>query len=284
MKAQILIQERLRQRMLEAKLKNPQVSVRGLAKQLKLPAGTVSLVLLGKRKLSSKLAMKFADALYFDPMERARLEAAFSTEKKPSRKSKGSLLSKSETEEKFKPEALKLSADQFHVMKDWYYFAILNLTYTDDFKNEPEWIASRLNLKPEEVTDAIERLENLGLLKVNTQGKLKRTHKQLSTSDQIQNLSLRYSHYQNLELAKKSLDQNEINDRDFSWLTLPVNFDRMNEMKIMIREFQDQFLEKFGEEKNVTEVVRVAVQLFPLTTIKPKTNMVAIATKKEKRK
>lgn len=272
MNAQILIQDRLRQRMLEAKAKNVHVSVRGLAKQLKLPAGTVSLVLLGKRRLSLKLAMRFAEALYFDPMERARLEAAFSKDKKTPRKPKGASLNLFETEEKFKPDALKLSADQFHVMKDWYYFAILNLTYTDGFNNDPEWIASRLNLKVEQVSEAIDRLIRLGLLKTDIQGKLKRTHKILNTSDQIQNLSLRYSHYQNLELAKISLDQNELNERDFTWLTVPVDFTRMSEMKIMIREFQDQFLEKFGEEKRANEVVRVAVQLFPLTAVAKKEN------------
>lgn len=261
MKAQQLIQERLRQRLLEIKLKNPSVSVRGFAKQLKLPAGTVSLVLLGKRKISQKLATKFAQALYFDPIEMARVQDEYASIKEARKKTP----QPRKPADKLKPENLRLSADQFHVMKDWYYFAILNLISTDDYQHDADWIASRIAIKPEIAKEALERLERLKLVTRTASGTIKRQHQKLNTTDEVQNLSLRYSHYQNLELAKTALDERALDERDFTWLTMPVDFKRMNEMKLMIRKFGDQFLEKFGQEKGANEVARMCVQLFPLT-------------------
>ncbi len=262
MNAQLLIQERLRQRLLEAKLKNSRVSVRSFAKQMKLPAGTVSLVLLGKRKISYKLAQKFADALYFDPIELARLDSEFKAEPVLKKSKQTSSLT---TEEKFKPENLRLSADQFHVMKDWYYFGILNLISTQGYEHDANWISSRLGISAQTAADAIERLERLKLISKTKSGKVVRNHKKLSTTDEIQNLSVRYSHYQNLELAKTALDECALNTRDFTWLTLPISDHRMPEMKLMIRKFQDEFIENFGQEHGANEVARLSVQLFPIS-------------------
>jgi uncharacterized protein (TIGR02147 family) len=264
MTAQALIQQRLRQKLLEAKIKNPRVSVRSLAKQLSVPAGTLSLVLLGKRPISRKLALKFADALFLDPIERAKIEADFEKKK---------TLSKSRKEpasDRWKPENLRLSADQFHVMKDWWHYAILNLITTDEFRDDPLWIAARINLEVRVVQEALDRLERLKLLVRDGSGRLKRQHRNLQTTDDIPNLSVRYAHLQNLELARGALERVALDDRDFSWLTLPVDFSRMKEMKLMVREFQDQFLQKFGQEKGANEVLQVCLQLFPLTQIQKK--------------
>ena len=236
--------------------------MRGFAKTLKIPAGTISLVLLGKRKVSQKLAQKLAEALYFDPMELAQVKSDYLEQKKIEPQIKKS---KAPAAEKFNPENLRLSADQFHVLKDWHYFAILNLISTDGYQHDATWIGERLSIKPAVAQEAIDRLERLSLVFRTANGKIKRRHKQLKTTDEVQNLSLRYSHYQNLELAKTALDEREVNERDFTWLTLPVDYSRLTEMKLMIRQFEDQFLEKFGQEKGANEVARMCVQLFPLT-------------------
>ena len=74
------------------------------------------------------------------------------------------------------------------------------------------------------------------------------------------------SHYENLELARKALDNTPMLARDFSWLTLPADSRLLPEAKRMIRQFEDQlseFLEAAGAEPD--EVYRLSVQLFPLT-------------------
>ncbi len=265
MEAQELIQERLRQRYLELKVKNPKASVRSFARQLKMPAGTISLVLLGKRKVSYKLAIKLSNALSFDPIELSRVEKSFKkSPHSPSGKT-ASADSPVSAHEKFKPENLRLSADQFQVVKDWHHFAILNLILTDDFQESNEWIAGRLNLKVDQVAASLERMERLGLTVRSKEGRLKRKHLQLRTTDEVQSLSLQYSHYQSLDLAKEALEKLEVSERDFTWLTLPVDFTRLSEMKMKVREFQDQFIKEFGQEKGANEVARMCVQIFPLS-------------------
>ena len=37
-----------------------------------------------------------------------------------------------------------ISLDQFQVISEWYYFAILSLAETEDFKPDAKWISKRL--------------------------------------------------------------------------------------------------------------------------------------------
>ncbi|MGE0632447.1 MAG: DUF4423 domain-containing protein, partial [Pseudobdellovibrionaceae bacterium] len=61
-------------------------------------------------------------------------------------------------------DRLTLSQDQFHLVSDWWYFGILNLLRTRDFKNNLGWIADRLGLTLGTVKEAWNALFRLGYL------------------------------------------------------------------------------------------------------------------------
>ena len=146
--AQSLIQNRLRQALVEMRARNPRMSIRLFAKRLGLPAGTVSLVLLGKRSLSKSTALRFAKALNMDSVEQAQVAGSSFTRMQKAKATVSGVLH---------PEQLRLSADQFHVLKDWQYYALLNLISLPNESHSIENLANRVGLSAKVTEETLDR-------------------------------------------------------------------------------------------------------------------------------
>lgn len=253
MKEQLVLQKILRTKLNEQLAKNPAYSLRAFAKRVGLSPTTLSLILNGKRKVSEKLAAKISHQLALDPQERAELLGQFPKAKR--------LLQK----EYVDPSYMQLTADQYQIIADWRAFAILSLIPTKGFQSDKKWIADRLGISVEATQQTVERLHRVGMLNIDAQGTLSRTAERFRTTDDIVNLSLRKSHYQNLDLARESLNKDPLDLRDFTWLTMPFDLKKMNQAKTLIRKFQDDLLELVSEDAEPTEVYRLSLQFFPFT-------------------
>ncbi len=261
----------MKQRLVEAKAKNPRISVRSFARTLDLPASTVSLILLGKRTVSEKLATKLASALKFDPIETKSLSLQLQTlrlEKRKKRLGSHSPHVKSRVlVESHKPTVFKLSDEQFRSIQEWYYFGILSLVQTDDFQLSDEWIALRLNITAIQAKEALKRLFDLKLLVTDKIGKVQRGYQTIRTSDGLNDPQLRAVHRQNLKLASDALENVPYEKADYTSINLPVNSKKLDEMKEVIREFEFAFMKQFAlkQGEGADEVYRVCVQAFPVT-------------------
>jgi uncharacterized protein (TIGR02147 family) len=252
-KEQVALQRILQSRLASLRARNPSYSIRAFSKRTGLSPGTLSLVLLGKRKVSKKLAAKVADRLLLDPQERSEVLERF-----PRARSGAALEARD-------PSYLQLTADQFHVVGDWHYFAILNLIVVRGFRNDPAWIGSRLGLPVSKVEAALERLMRLGMVVKKPDGSLVRATPNYRTTDDVANVSLRKSHHQTLELAREALESEPVDRRDFTWLTFPLDSTKLPIAKSMIRRFQDELLAELGRHPECDEVYRLGIQLFSLT-------------------
>lgn len=258
MKHQLAVQQLLQHRFAEARAKNPSFSLRAFARKIGLSHAMTSRVLAGKRAVSAEVAKKIADSLMLDPQEANELLSLFPNKKKAPTQT-----------DSVDPMYLQLTADHFKLMSDWHYFAILSLIKTKDFKNDPTWIAQRLGISVATVDQALERLKRLEILVEDKKGILRRTVPRYRTTDDVVNLSLRKAHFTNLELARRSLENDDVKQRDFSSLTLAFRASRISEAKRAIRKFQDEFDAKFEEhERSPDEVYRLCINLFPLTRAK----------------
>lgn len=249
MQAISAVQQILHERFSKLKIRNPSYSIRAFSKKVGVSAGTLSLVMLGKRTLSKKLALKVVDNLMLDPQERSELLSSYlekSFQKKPSK------------------TYLQLKSDQYFLLHQWHYFAILNLVKLKTFKNDIGWISKRLGISKKTVKESLDRLKRLGLIEENKQGKLLRKIERYRTTDDVPNSSLRKSHHDTLDLAKESLDTDSVKDRDFTWITFPLKKGDLDQIKTRIRKFQDDLLKSI-DTTHADEVYRIAIQVFPLT-------------------
>ena len=162
-------------------------------------------------------------------------------------------------------DSTQINMALYHIIADWYHFAILTLAKTKDFKEDPDWIGKRLEISPHQANAAIERMEKLGLL-IRKKNRIESTEKMFSTSDEIPNAWIRKAHHQDLELARKSLDEDNIEKRDFTSVYLAINPRQIPEAKRLIREFRDKMISLLEENtKQKSEVYNLAFQLYPIS-------------------
>lgn len=255
MEAQTALQNLLTTRFSEARLRNPAVSLRSFARKAGLSASALSEILSGKRRVSRVLAERILNKLCVDPEQSAALLGAFPAKaRRGSPVPAGPLLKYAE-----------LGIEQFRAVSEWYHFAILSLAEIDGYRHDAAWIAGRLGIRKPDAAAALERLEKLGMLRWDAaSGKPVHGASAYSTTDGLADLSIRKAHAQNLELAQKSLENDPVNERDFSAVTMAIDPDRLPEARRMIREFEDRLC-AFLEGGAKKEVHKICVQLFPLT-------------------
>ena len=136
---------------------------------------------------------------------------------------------------------------------------------TDDFKNDPSWIAKRLGITDQSVKAALEKLKVLNLVKETTNGKLIRTHQKITTTDDKSDSFILDYQLQTLGLALQSIKKTPTTHRDITTLTVATSPEKLNEAKALMRQFQKQLDILLFSAKNKTEVYTFTMALFPLT-------------------
>jgi uncharacterized protein (TIGR02147 family) len=139
----------------------------------------------------------------------------------------------------------------------------------EDFSSDIAWIAKRLSISKSRAEIVIDGLLASGLIK-RENGKLKKTAKQLTTTQDIQSIALRHSHKETLEMAVEKIESISIEDRFYSSNTIAMNRNKLSEAKNLIREFRRK-LTALLEDGQKTEVYQFNFQLFPLTELKKET-------------
>lgn len=255
MEAQLYLQDTLRERLELLRLKNSSFSLRAFAKLLDVSPASLSEFLNGKRKLSKKMIQKVAQKLCLPPKEISVLN------EKIHRDSKG-INHVPQSEKK----AIELRNDQYYLVSDWHYYAILCLAETSDFRDDYEWIAKRLKTNISAVKEAMERLMRLGFLYYGPEGKLLCQDIEIFTSEDTPKSFLKKRHSENLSAANESLFSDDVLTRDMSFATLAINSKKLPEAKKMIRNFYDELC-SFLETGEKEEVYELCIQLFPRTLV-----------------
>ena len=223
--------------------------MRAFARDLNLGVGSLSEVLSGKRELSKSNLMKVLQNIDIKPEQKK-------------------LLLKKEIQKSQTPEDVHrlLLDDQFKLISDWYYLAILNLAKLRSNKASVKWITKRLHIEPYQCIEALERLQRLNLLKIE-KNRLVRTSQSLTTSSELPSTAIRKHHAQNLVLAEKSLHRDPVHLREFASVTMPVNLKNLPKLKALLLKTRKKAAD-LVEDANATEVYTLSFQFFPLTSVK----------------
>jgi len=231
------------------KLKNSSYSLRSFARRLKVSPASLSGIMNGKLNLTKSMGTKVLEQIGARPDQTSQILATL----------------KNKNQRKVN-DLVPVDMDAYHLISDWYYFGILVLADTVNFKSSSKWIAKRLNIQIRQAHSALLTLCRLGLLNRNSKGKYFSTGKQFKTSSGVPNGLLRGSHFQNLDLARRSLEKDGLNECDFTAMTVAIDPKKIPEAKQMLTEFRRAFANRF-EVGNKTEVFRLCLQFFPLTEI-----------------
>lgn len=231
------------------KSKNPRFSLRAFAKFLEMSPAQLSLLINGKKNLTSKQASKIIERLDLTTGDAFNLLSSTTP-----------YLKKLKLE---LPELHYLPEEEFNLISDWIHFAILSLSKIKNNKPNANWIAKKLGIDSLKAMEAFMRLQRLGLITVDQSG-FKQSTAQLTTTTDIPSASIRRYHKTNLDLAKEKLDSEPLERREFSAITMAVNPKKMKKIRKLIDEFT-QLIHNELEDDRASEVYTLSIQLFPLT-------------------
>ncbi|HVJ65024.1 MAG TPA: DUF4423 domain-containing protein [Bdellovibrionota bacterium] len=258
----ILLQDCLREdlkvELNKIKDRNPNYSLRALARSLKMSSGTLSSFLSRKRVFSMS---KIEAILMNTPLDLKKTRKTYS-------KVATSTPSANPTDIfDYYPshDRVTIDKEQYSMLVDWYNFAILSLAETQDFQGDPAWIAQRLRIPLATAKQSLSRMQKLNLLIGEEPGKIKPSGQSFITTDNVPSELLKTSQHQNLELAKQSLYRDPVEERDFFAMTMAIDPSKIDEAKRRVRVFMDSLcdLMESGERR---EVYRAQMQIFPLST------------------
>jgi uncharacterized protein (TIGR02147 family) len=253
--------------------KNPRYSLRAFAKALGFESTVISQVLSGRRVPSPRTARKMIAGLALSPEQ----EHDFYSSLAEVQRSRGLRKLSPVFKKIYAAGSVRhcgpkdISIDVFRVISEWYHIAILELTYVRDFRSDPAWIASQLGITPIEAKLAIERLLNLGLLEVRD-GKLAKTEERLTTADKhLTTPGLRNYQKQLLGKAIDSLENDPIEARSMSGITMSADPKNIALAKKLIDECARQ-ISQLMQTGTQTDVYQLQISLYPLTKPEKKEN------------
>lgn len=207
------------------RVKNPRFSKRSYARILGVSSGRLTDILNQKSPLSEKMAATFATKLILSPEERDYFLHLVENEQQTrvDRRRKTSRL-----------PIKKLSLKEYESLSDWEYFAFLALIETSTFKSDITWIARKLNVDIDRMTNVIRSLQQLGFITIDSTGTIANVHKSLSTLNETS-------------------------------LTLPVNPAKLKDAQSLIREFKMKMVNLLVDQ-DTSEVYNLNIQLVPIST------------------
>lgn len=232
---------------------NPRYSLRAFSRDIGLSPGELSEILNGKRRATAKAIIKVSKKLGLSLAETQRLLGSTAIQE---------MAIRSQIDSAAPPEQ-ELSLDLFRIVSDWYCFAILNLAETRDFRFDPQWIASRLEIGTTEAKLAIDRLERVGLIhRIN--GQLQVDPSFVMSPSGIPSDAIRSYHRQILEKAIRALETQPVEERDITGVTLALDPRDIPNVKQDILKFQNQLAERYSKGRK-TEVYQIESAFFRLT-------------------
>jgi transcriptional regulator with XRE-family HTH domain len=225
--------------------RNPRYSLRAFAKALEMDASTLSQVLSGKRKISKNIIKAICDKLSASPKEMGFFGL--------SSRANGAEV-----------DYFQVNMDTFSVISDWYHYAILELTFTSEFKSDAKWIAKKLSITVEEAKAAIERLKRLGLL-LEENGSLIKSSRFLTNNAEV-NTSAAHQQLQRqiVEKALVAIDEVSAEEKDITSMTMAIDLSNLNQARELIRRFRRDICSLL-EDGEQTQVYHLGIQLYPVS-------------------
>lgn len=116
----------------------------------------------------------------------------------------------------------------------------------------------------QEVRESLDFLTRTGLLKKEKDGAFKQSETSVSGTPDATRLALRGMHRQMAQLAAPALEL-PTSERNFSGVTMGVSKGTYDRIVGLIDEFRSKVIAIAAEDKNIEQVYRLNLQLFPLT-------------------
>lgn len=160
-----------------------------------------------------------------------------------------------------------LKSCQLDVIGSWQHMLIRECVFFSDFKPEAEYIAKKLDyfISLEEAEASIEFLIKGQYWIQDQNGQWKANDPVLDTGDNVfTGILMNELHSKTLDQWSKWIQEVEPTQRELGLLYIPINSNKIPELKKRIRDFQDEIIGWLQDEKEADQIVQLGTYLMPL--------------------
>ena len=224
-------------------------------------------VLSGKKDISLKLVLKFAELFRLNRKEKEYFEALVLFTKATGTSEKKEYLDRLLAMRGSRVK--KVDAHQWEYFEKWHHTAVRELIALRPFRGDFRALAGMVNppITVQEARKSIELLERLGLIRKGMDGAYERTDATISAGDAISQALISAYQVQAMDLAKHAIDNLPSGIRNFSTLTLSVSGPTYEAMLEELRGFRRRMLEMAENSEDVDRVYQMNFHVFPVTTL-----------------
>lgn len=234
-------------------------------------------VFAGERKLLPPQLDGFIHALRLNPEDAEFFTILVRYQQSPSLLERAQLLQIISGTRKVR-EARPLEGEVFRYLSRLSYAALYELSFSPEFQEDPQWIATVLGIAPVEAQEALRDLIAVGLLIVSPEGTLRPKNAVLKTPPGLQDAALFTVHDKGLEAAEEAIDGPSV-DRHFYAAVSAVPHTLTGSLRQAVVAFHDRtnaLLAEFQAESAAAaadvshrSVYQVQVQLVPVSAVVP---------------
>jgi uncharacterized protein (TIGR02147 family) len=231
--------------------------------------GFLSMVLNNKRNITTELAERIADALGLNKKERQYFLLMVEYTHTKRIDSKHEILQQMLTLSRSSP-VRNLLPEQFEFYDKWYYSVIRELIEVIDVTDSnTDLIAEHFDpvLKTREVRQALDILTKLKLIHKNDRGQYKRNDTLISCGDGVRSVVIPKYQSEMIGLADAALKRLPHEQRDYSTVTLSIDYDAFSKIKESCNRFRKEILDIAGKVDTPDRIVQVNIQCFPVSKV-----------------
>jgi uncharacterized protein (TIGR02147 family) len=254
----------------ERRQENAKFSYRFIAGKVGFASpGFFANVLSGKKDISLKLVLKFAELFKLGRKEKEYFETLVLFNKATGASEKKEYLDRLLQLRGGKVK--KVEAHQWEYFEKWYHAVVRELIALKPFRGDFKSLAAMVNppITVPEARKSIELLERLELIRKGPDGAYERTDAAISASDAISKALIGAFQVQAMDLAKYAMDKLPSGTRNFSTLTMSISGPTYLAMLEELRAFRRRLLEMAQASDQVDRVYQMNFHVFPLTALPP---------------
>lgn len=256
-----------------AKSKNRGFSFRVFSRIAGFKGGNVlKRVMDGDHNLSREGIEKFAKALHLGVEETKFFRSLVQMNQAKSHQDKQFHASQILKMRRYR-KAFPLKLIQYELFAKWYLTVILEMVTLAEFKEDPEWIASKIypEITPAEAKKGIADLMQIGLLKRDANGRLVQGEPIVSSQDGITSSALSSFHREMMARAAESIERVPREHRDLNTFTFSASPETFEKLKELLVNYRKEAMEIISSDSGKRQnVYLLAHYFFPLLPVKKK--------------
>jgi len=239
-------------------------SYRFLGNRLGMDSSYLIRVIQEKKHLSDDLVQRVCDVLKFDPQQ-----SRYFSNLVGFNKAKTDAQARAFYERMIAERGVayhQVRQDQMEYFSKWYVVALRNLLDYTGFDGDYESLGKKLRpaISAEETKQALFLLERLQMIKKEPGGfKVLDVH--VHTGEQWASDSIALFQESTLQLALRSLKEDPRTVRDISTMTMNISAGNLQEIRDLIREFQENVAKLVEMTAESDRVYQLNLQLFPMS-------------------